>query len=371
MRDEQEKVAILIVDDRPADLAAVSEILQSLGETIVTAGSGEEALRQILTQDFAVILLDIMMPRMNGYELAAVIRGRESYAHTPIIFLTATYSDEKHVLSGYEAGAVDYLYKPVKPYMLQAKVSILIDLHRQTAALKRANDLLKEKSEGLDTFAHSAAHDLITPVRHIQWFSKLLMEECAKNLSASELDYLTHIVTATHEMSDLIDTMIKLAGMRATTFRPKKIDLTEIARDIIGRLREREEREFVTVTIPQQLSVEADPDLIRILLNNLIGNAWKFTGKCVKPEIEVGMILSSSHPDGEKKTYFVKDNGVGFDMKYATNLFQPFRRLHGKSEFPGSGVGLATVHRIIERHGGKIWAEAEVGWGATFYFTLE
>ena len=150
----------------------------------------------------------------------------------------------------------------------------------------------------------------------------------------------------------------------------EQIDLAEIAREIIGRLREGEERVPVTVTIPEHLPALADPGLTTILLNNLIGNAWKFTGKCVEPEIEVGMIPSSSHPEGGKKTYFVKDNGIGFNMKYAPSLFQPFKRLHKKSEFPGSGVGLTIIHRIIERHGGTIWAESEVDKGTTFYFTL-
>jgi signal transduction histidine kinase len=370
MRDEQEKVSILVVDDRPADLAAASETLQPLGETVVTAGSGEEALRQILTREFAVILLDINMPRMNGYELAAAIRGRESSAHVPIIFMTATYDDEAHLFAGYEAGAVDYLYKPVKPYMLRTKVSVFIDLYRHAAALKMANQLLKQKSAGLDAFAHSAAHDLHAPVRHIQGFSKLLMEECAENLPTSGLEYLNQIVTATHEMSNLIDAMMELSGVRATTFHLEKIDLANISREIIRKLGKEAARGAVTVTIPEHLPALADPGLMTILLDNLIGNAWKFTGKCVEPRIEIGMIPSSSHPEGEKKTYFVRDNGAGFNMKYAADLFQPFKRLHGKSEFPGSGVGLATVHRIIERHGGKIWAESEVDRGATFYFTL-
>lgn len=156
-------------------------------------------------------------------------------------------------------------------------------------------------------------------------------------------------------LGHLIDAMMELSGMREAKFHLKRVDLAEISRKVISQLQQGEKRGPVAVVIPESLPAEADADLISILLHNLLGNAWKFTGKCAEPKIEVG-VLTPSNQEGVKKTYFVKDNGAGFDMKQAADLFLPFRRLHGKSEFPGSGVGLATVHRIIERHGGKIWA---------------
>jgi signal transduction histidine kinase len=369
-KNKHESVSILVVDDTPASLAAICESLQPLGQTvvIVTASSGEDALRHLLTQDFALAIVDIMMPRMNGYELAAAIRGRENSSHLPIIFMTATYEDEEHTSAGYDAGAVDYLYKPIKPYLLRAKVATFVDIYRRTVALEEAVLLLEKRSAQLDAFAYSAAHDLRAPLTHIQGFSKLLMGQGKESLPPDEREYLNQILSATHDMTHLINAIMSLSEVQRVPFSREKIDLAPIAGQSVRKLQEGEERS-VEVVIPDRLPAEANPYLMKVLFNNLIGNAWKFTRRCGKPRIEVGAV-SASDQSGEKTTYFVKDNGVGFDMKQAVSLFLPFSRLHPKHEFPGSGVGLATVHRIIEKHGGTIWTESEVGQGATFYFTL-
>ncbi len=232
-------------------------------------------------------------------------------------------------------------------------------LARYTAELEAAN-------RELEAFSYAVSHDLRAPLRSIDGFSQALLEDYGDTLDASGQDYLRRVRAATQRMGELIDDLLELARVTRAELRREPVDLSDLARGIVERLREAEPARQVELAIANGLASEGDPRLLRIALENLLGNAWKFTGGRPDARIEFG----SSDRDGER-VYFVRDNGVGFDMAYAQKLFGAFQRLHTSAEYPGTGVGLATVQRIIHRHGGRIWAEAQPEAGATFSFTLE
>ncbi len=228
----------------------------------------------------------------------------------------------------------------------------------RTIELERAN---KE----LEAFSYSVSHDLRTPLRAIDGFSQALLEDYAEKLDETGRDYLARVRAGAQRMGHLIDDLLKLARVSRAELHPDQVDLSAIAKNIVDELRENNPQRNVVVNITSGLTSHGDAQLLRIALENLLNNAWKYTGKRTEAHIEFGM---RTH-NGEA-CYFIEDNGAGFDMAYASKLFGAFQRLHDAKDFPGTGVGLATVQRIIHRHGGHIWAEAAVDRGSVFYFTL-
>jgi signal transduction histidine kinase len=228
----------------------------------------------------------------------------------------------------------------------------------RTIELERAN---KE----LEAFSYSVSHDLRTPLRAIDGFSQALLEDCAERLDDAGRDYLARVRAGAQRMGQLIDDLLKLARVSRAELHPDVIDLSGIAKKIVDELHENNPPRSVSINITSGMSIQGDAQLLRIALENLFNNAWKYTGKRAEARIEFGM---RAH-NGEA-CYFIADNGAGFDMAYASKLFGAFQRLHDAKEFPGTGVGLATVQRIIHRHGGRIWAEAAIDQGSVFYFTL-
>jgi PAS domain S-box-containing protein len=225
---------------------------------------------------------------------------------------------------------------------------------------------LDASTRELEAFSYSVSHDLRAPLRAIDGFGHALLEDCEDRLDAGGKDHLKRIRAATQHMGTLIDDMLRLSRITRMEMLVEKVNLTEIAWSIINELRESQPERTVRVEIAKGLEVTADPKLIRIALENLLRNAWKFTGKRSEAVIELG-----AASEGAKTTYFVRDNGAGFDMAYADKLFTPFQRLHSMEEYPGTGIGLGTVSRIVRRHGGKVWAEGQVDRGATFHFSLQ
>ncbi len=224
---------------------------------------------------------------------------------------------------------------------------------------------LERKNSELEAFSYSVSHDLRAPLRSIDGFSKLLLEDQAGKLDAKAQEYLLFVREAAQRMSQLIDDLLMLSRVGRAEFLRVRVDLSSIARETAEELQKNDPGRQVTMCIEDQLSVEADDGLMRVALANLLGNAWKFTAKVREARIEVG----AEQQDGGT-VFFVRDNGAGFDMSYAEKLFSPFQRLHTEAEFPGTGIGLATVHRVIDRHGGHIRANGAVDAGATFYFTI-
>ena len=224
---------------------------------------------------------------------------------------------------------------------------------------------LEATNRELEAFSYSISHDLAAPLRSIDGFSQILLEDHAEDLDDEGKDYLARVRASGQHMRQLIDALLKLSRMTRREIRREQVDLSTMAKDILQELRIRQPERQVEFIIADSLSVDADAWLLRIALENLLGNAWKFTGKSSPARIEFGVA-------GYEGTlaYFVRDNGAGFEMAYADKLFGAFQRLHTTEEFSGTGIGLATVQRIVHRHGGQTWAEGRVGQGATFYFTL-
>jgi light-regulated signal transduction histidine kinase (bacteriophytochrome) len=217
----------------------------------------------------------------------------------------------------------------------------------------------------LESFSYSVSHDLRAPLRSIEGFGRALLESHAGSLNAEGQQFLAHMRRASERMERLIDDMLRLARVARTDMTRQRVDLSALAADITATLARQQPQRQVELVVPPGLVADADPNLMRIALENLIGNAWKFTGKRPAARIELGQHASNDTP-----AFFVRDNGAGFDPAYAGKLFNAFQRLHAASEFEGNGVGLTTVRRIIQRHGGRVWAEAALDAGATFYFTV-
>lgn len=228
----------------------------------------------------------------------------------------------------------------------------------RTAQLEVAN-------RELEAFSYSVSHDLRSPLRAISGFSQALAESLTTGISPDTQRYLDRITTATSRMNQLIEDLLNLSRVARSELVRQECDLGEIAGAIITELQNRVPAHKVRVRMVDGIKVHADTRLLHVVLDNLLRNAWKFTGRQTAPEVEVGV-----QEQGGQTVYFVRDNGAGFNMNYADKLFRPFQRLHNESEFPGTGVGLATVQRIIHRHGGRIWPESAPGEGTTFYFTL-
>jgi two-component system, sensor histidine kinase and response regulator len=381
-----DRVNILLVDDQPANLLALEAMLQGLGQNIIKAESGREALKWLLSLDFAVILLDVKMPEMDGFETAALIRQRDKSRHTPILFLTAADNSQTQAVRGYAVGAVDYLVKPVVPEFVRSKVAVFVELAKKREMLKRQAQLLAEseqsarelaearaelvrelehKNRELESFSYAVSHDLRAPLRRIDSFSRALLESQGDRLDESGRKFLNRVREASQHMAQLIDDVLYLSKVTRAELREQEVDLSDIATAVLGRLQDAAPEREAELKIRPAVVVTGDGQLLRIALENLLENAWKFTAREKATRIEFGVTHASGEP-----TYFVRDNGAGFDMTYAARLFGPFQRLHAQHEFPGSGIGLATVQRIIHRHGGRVWAEGLVGQGATFYFTL-
>lgn len=229
---------------------------------------------------------------------------------------------------------------------------------QRTAELEMAN-------RELEAFSYSVSHDLRTPLRSIDGFSASVLENCGEQLGAEGRSDLERVRSAARKMSTLINALLQLSRLTRLPMKKERVDLGAVARGELQALREGDPARCIETVIADGLTVEGDLELIRIVMQNLVGNAWKFTGRNDRARIEIG----ADGVDGQT-VYFVKDNGAGFDADRAGRLFEPFHRLHTEDDFPGTGIGLATVQRIIHRHGGKIWAEGEVGKGATFYFTI-
>jgi len=252
--------------------------------------------------------------------------------------------------------------------LLHGFVKITRDITERKRAeqeiLRRSMELETANKE-LETFSYSVSHDLRAPLRGIEGFSQALQEDYEQQLDSTARDYLRRIRDATHRMGKLIDDLLNLARVTRAEIHRESIDLSRLANEVVQELQANEPQRAVALKIAEGLATDGDARLVRVALQNLIGNAWKFTSKRERAEIEFGEKTANGN-----RTYFVRDNGAGFDPSYASRLFGPFQRLHAANEFPGTGIGLATVQRIVHRHGGAVWAEGFVNRGATIYFTL-
>ncbi|MDO6434640.1 response regulator [Flavitalea sp. BT771] len=400
---------ILIVDDREDNLLSIETVLEPDGYRIVKANSGRQVLKILLSDfDFALILMDVQMPNLNGFETASLIYERERLRHIPIIFITANNYGEENIFKGYRAGAVDYIYKPVNPELLRAKVSVFVDLYRKNhrllaqeqklVAINKSLELeiherkvseekvielnrelleniarLETANKDLDLFAFMASHDLQAPLRKIRMFSDRLLSDHRQNMNKDGQMYLSRIQEVSKRMQDLINDILRFSKISGEKESFQEVDLNEVVKEVIsemdGPIREKK-AEIILDPLPV-LPVNAV--LMVPLFSNLINNSLKYSKKQELPKIHIRHEVMSSgakDPDPRYCRILIEDNGIGFDQKYAEQIFDMFRRLHPSAEYEGTGIGLALCKKIVEKHKGFISARGKPGEGAVFIVSL-
>ncbi|HYG49510.1 MAG TPA: response regulator [Flavobacteriales bacterium] len=356
---------ILIVDDRPENLVALRTVLKDLDIELVETTSGNEALKATLHHNFALALLDIQMPEMDGYELAGILREEEKTMNMPFIFISAVYTDNLNVFKGYEKGAFSFITKPFQPEILINKVKFFIDKHQQELALVQLNSDLKSKNEELEAFSYSVSHDLKAPLRSINSYSAILREDYSEVLDAEGNRILNSVIENALKMNKLIDSLLEFSLMGRKEIKKTTVDMNQLLTHVVDEFKNQPAIDNLDWSIAELPAAKGDGALLNQVFVNLISNAVKYSSKKENARIEIGARNGQS-----ENIYFVKDNGVGFNMEYKNKLFGVFQRLHSTNEFQGIGIGLAIVQRVITRHGGQVWAEGEVDKGATFYFSL-
>jgi signal transduction histidine kinase len=381
---QETAVNILLVDDKSENLLALESILEGPGYHLVRALSGQEALHALLDREFAAIVLDVQMPGMTGIELAQIVRARRKTQHIPILFLTA--HGEENAIAGYQAGAVDFLTKPLQPAVLRSKVAVFADLFRKNSALKseveehrqaqaRIGQLNKELSERVDelaaanaeleSFSYTVSHDLRAPLRQVSGFAALLRESLDGKQSEQTNEYLGFISNAVNKMGHLIDDLLRFSRFGRRELNRSLVNLMPLVEQVRETLSPVLAGREVSWKISKLPEVEGDSAMLRQVFASLLDNAVKFTRTRARAEIEVGVCTEE-----DEHVFFVRDNGVGFDPRHAGKLFGVFERLHTDAEFEGTGIGLATVRRIIQRHNGRSWAESAPEKGTIVYFSL-
>ena len=410
MIEDVTRVNILLVDDEPANLLALEAVLENLGQNLIKADSGAEALRHLIDKDFAAILLDVMMPGMDGFETAALIHQRDRNHHTPIIFLTAIGKTETAMFKGYALGAISYLMKPFDPAVLRSKVSVLVDLYRKTEEVSRLNNELRvenenrkrteeelrrsEKSlkrmnfnleamvaertaaveerslqltrtnEELEQFVYASSHDLQEPLRTMTSFLQLIERRNRDKLDEDSKRFLEFAVKSAEHMRGLINGLLEYSRVSVKEKKFKNLDCNLVVSGVLEQLYATLQESGGKVECLPLPEVYGEPLLLGQLFQNLIGNALKFRNER-PPQVEVG----AEKREGEW-LFWVKDNGIGIEPRFFQQIFRLFQRLHNREEYPGAGLGLAVCRKTVELHGGKIWCESELGKGSCFYFTL-
>jgi len=365
---------VLVADDN-SDMREYLVRLLAPRWIVDAVEDGQAALESALEQPPDLVLSDVMMPRMDGVALLRALRTDPRTRTVPVVLLSARAGEEA-VIAGLETGADDYLVKPFSARELISRVAMHLELARvRRAATDVANELaetraallkdVERKNQELEAFNYSVSHDLRAPLRAIDGFSKVLLEDHADQLDAEGQRSLQRVRAATQRMGELIDDLLELSRVERADLRRERVNLSGLGRGVGELLAKSEPGRKVAFMVNEGLVADADPRLVEIILENLLGNAWKFTTKTSDPQIALGSIVK----DGQT-TFYVKDNGAGFDEAYAERLFAPFQRLHSEGEFPGTGIGLATVRRVVERHGGRVWAQGEIDRGAVVYWTL-
>ncbi|CAN5922225.1 response regulator [soil metagenome] len=355
-------VKILLVDDRPQNLIALEELLRQDDRELFRASSGSEALRLLLKHEFALVLLDVEMPVMDGYETAQLMRGSDRTRLVPIIFVTAGDRSEERQFRGYEAGAVDFLYKPINQHTLKSKVDVFIELHRKTAELERTSRMLRERIADLETVSQTLAHDLRAPLRTIRGFSEMLGESLQGKLSAEDADSLDRVIRGGVRMTAMVDDLFALLQLSTDDAMPFDLDTGAVLKDALENLRSDIEHAHATVTQDELPRVRGNRMLVGQIFQNLIGNSIKFRGH------EQPVVHVSAERLPEAWRFAVRDNGIGIEHQHRERVFKLLERVSNAAS--GSGVGLALCRRAVEKLGGRIWIGDNPPRGTTFYFTI-
>jgi light-regulated signal transduction histidine kinase (bacteriophytochrome) len=403
---------ILLVDDREDNLLSIETIFEPDGYKFVKANSGRQALKILLTEyDFALILMDVKMPNLNGFETASLIYEREKLKHIPIIFITANNFGDENIYKGYQSGAVDYIYKPINPDVLRAKVGVLIDLYKKNrqllaqeqrlVAINRSLELeikerkaseekikqlnkqlleniasLESANKDLDRFAFMASHDLQEPLRKIRMFSDRLQLRYKEVLDEDAKTNIHRIQKAAERMQALITDILTFSKITIEKDAFVESDMNTLVNEVLVDMDEDLRGRNAKVLINQMPKLNVNPGLIKPLFQNLIGNALKYSKKDTEPIIKITSEISTNSNGKSKDSklkycrIYIEDNGIGFDQKYAEEIFGMFKRLHHNTEFEGTGIGLALCKKIVEQHKGYISARSKINEGSTFIISI-
>ena len=375
---------LFIVDDEAALTQALCSTLHSEGYATFGFTSAQAALAALPEGCCDLLLVDLNMPEMLGIDL---LRAAQRIDPAIVGIVMTGEGSVARAVEAMQAGALDFIMKPFKLSAILPVISRALEVRhlrvdnlqlerrvREHAAeleasnqeLAAANKALASANEELAAFNHSVSHDLRAPLRAVDGLSELLLHDFAAHLPAEAQRFLATMNLSVKRMQQLVDDLLRFASLGHQALHPKRVDMSTIVHSVLNDLHHEQPSREVEIRIGEFPQTEGDPALLRQALTNLLSNAYKFTRHQEHPVIEVG---ARTEADGTP-TYFVRDNGAGFNMARAQRLFGVFQRLHRSDEFEGTGVGLSIVQRIVDRHHGRIWAEAAVGRGATFYFTL-
>jgi len=403
---------IMLVDDRDDNLMSMESVLEPDGYHIVKANSGRQVLKLLLNDfDFALILMDVQMPNLNGFETAALIYERERLRHIPIIFITANNYGEENLFKGYRAGAVDYIYKPVNPELLRIKVGVFVELYRKSQRLiaqeqklvainrnlelevnerkaseEKVTELNKQLLENisrleaankdLDLFAFMASHDLQAPLRKIRMFSDRLLAGPGDTLGREGRLYLARIQEVSRRMQELINDILRFSKISVEKQSFEAVDLNGVLDEVVSEMEGLIREKNAVISVDKLPVLPANTVLMGPLFSNLISNSLKYSKKQVAPRVHIRYEeapvsgLNGKEPETRYGRIYIEDNGIGFDQKYAEQIFDMFRRLHSGAEYEGTGIGLALCKKIVEMHKGFISALGKPGEGAVFIVSL-
>lgn len=362
---------VLIVDDTEENLDILVEALADDYEVSV-AMEGESALESLEMEVPDIILLDIMMPEMDGYEVCKRIKANKNTKDVPIIFLTAV-TDIDSKAKGFELGAVDYITKPFEIIEVKARVHTHLSLKLAKCELGEKNQILQQKTvelqaaiNELEAFSYTVSHDLKTPLRAIETYANIILDEYYENLDNNANEMLHNVKNICGNMIIMIEKILEYCKMNNLSIHKEEVNIIEMFKVIFNECRSIYPERLIKFEFETGMpTVLADPVLLRQAIYNIISNAIKFTRNKEKALIIVGCKRGI-----DEYIFYVKDNGVGINMEFSKKLFGIFQRLHSSDEFEGNGIGLATVRKIIQRHGGKAWIEGKVNDGTVVYFTL-
>jgi signal transduction histidine kinase len=398
---------LLIVDDNSTNLKLLRAQLESDGHAVLQARNGLEGLDLARTQPLDGVVSDILMPDMDGFQFCLEVRRDPALCHLPFVLYTSTYVASADRELAARVGADAYLMKPVPPrqiidalrqamrpsgsppgqaglrrddpQVLRQYSEVLVrKLEEKNRELMRANEELEQRVaertaelenslQELELFSGAVSHDLRNPLHSMSGLVQIVLETDYAGRQGSEgFRLLSRVIGQTQQMAGLINALLALARSSQGELHQEAVDLAALATEVVEGLRAAEPQRQVQVRIQPGMVAQGDPQLLRAVLDNLLGNAWKYTAQVPAARIEFGQVLGGD----ARPVYYVRDNGAGFDMRQAARLFEGFQRLHRAAEFPGHGIGLATVRRIVQRHGGRVWADATPGAGATFSFVL-
>ncbi|RRJ91077.1 hybrid sensor histidine kinase/response regulator [Flavobacterium macacae] len=398
---------ILIVDDKKENILPLKKILELHSLSADSAESGEEALKKILKVNYSLIIMDVQMPGMDGFEVVETLAGSNRTKDIPVIFLSAVNKQKKFISRGYESGGVDYITKPVDSDLLILKVKTFLKLFEQQKELKNIRDILskeveirKEAEENLERkvaertrelleknqelefsnhelqqFTWVVSHDLKEPLRKIEIFTKIIKDKYLKE-DDKAVDYANRTIGSAERMGKLINDLMDYSRLSSVVL-PEKMELSEIFQEVLSDLEYVIDEKKATLKLDSFPSLKGVPSQLRQVFQNLIGNALKFSKKDVAPIIEISCeristkeFNSALSAEGKFCKIVVKDNGIGFDVKYLDKIFVIFQSLNDRSAYEGTGIGLAIAKKIIEKHNGLITAKSELEIGSSFIIIL-